>query len=158
MCVQELFLNYHGMIRYEFYVLGISRLHIFEHEGGIPSRDGDIYLYRQNTSGSGLHNNHALAGFWQEWDCSYFYWGRDGQHPGCKLHNSIHIWVDEIDVFVVWLYKNVVYHVVWWFIKNLICMNGTELYVGEPPFNVSWFNPLVVLGFKLRPFSRMEGF
>jgi len=65
-CVQELFQNYRGMTHYEFYVLGISRLRIFEHEGGVPSRDGDIYLYRQNTSGSGLHNSHALAGFWQE--------------------------------------------------------------------------------------------
>ena len=65
-CVQELFLNYHGMTQYEFYVLGISRLQIFEHEGDIPSRDRDIYLYRQNTNGSGLHDSHALAGFWQE--------------------------------------------------------------------------------------------
>jgi len=65
-CVQELFLNYHGMTNYEFYVSGISRLQIFEHKGDIPSRDRDIYLYRQNTSGSRLHNSHALAGFWQE--------------------------------------------------------------------------------------------
>lgn len=65
-CVQELFLNYHGMTQYVFYVSGISRLQVFEHEGGIPSRDGDIYLYRQNPSGSGLHDSHALAGFWEE--------------------------------------------------------------------------------------------
>jgi hypothetical protein len=125
----RMFLNYHGMTQYEFYVLGISRLQIFEHEGDIPSRDRDICLYRQNTYGSGLHDSHALAGFWQEWDCSYFYWGRVGQHTGCKLHTSVPIWVDKIDIFVIWLYKNVVYHVVWWFNKNLSCMNGTWNYM-----------------------------